>query len=37
MNEINLCVADQKPGCLGALLGEMDWLEELHYWLYQAS
>ncbi len=37
MEEINKCLADEEPGLLGAMVGELDWLEELHYLLYEGA
>jgi hypothetical protein len=35
MDEINRCLKDEKSGEFGAFLGEMDWLEELHYLIHE--
>jgi hypothetical protein len=35
MEELHAAIADQVPGNVGALISEMDWREELHYWLFE--
>lgn len=38
MEEINRCLAEEIPGQMGgAFLGELDWLEALHYELYESE
>jgi hypothetical protein len=36
MDEVEKCVRDERlfPGLFGPMVGELDWLEELHYLLY---
>lgn len=34
MDELEKCVQDEHPGLFGPMVGELDWLEELHYLLH---
>jgi len=37
MDEIARCIDTQRPGDMGAFLGEMDWRRELHHLLFDYS